>query len=105
MTELALELGVGGAVAVILVREAFTFIRENRSRRNGNGKAGDKATEFWQQDVRDAVEEKMNSVLKPVLEKQTEILREIRDAQARANDGIKELVTLERSRPHARRKG
>jgi hypothetical protein len=89
------QIGVGGIFCILTLREVFGYLRY-RSRHNGA--AGDKSTEYWRIEMRQAMAETFTAQMLPVLSNQNGILRDIRDAQEKANEGIAELVTLTRDR-------
>ncbi len=92
---LVTQLGVGGIFCILTLREVFSYLRY---RGRGNGAAGDKPTEYWRIEMRQAITETFTAQMLPVLNNQSAILRDIRDAQQKANEGIAELVTLTRER-------
>jgi hypothetical protein len=94
MHELAWQIGAGGLLALLVLREVFTFL----SARGRNGTAGDRPVEFWRGELRQGVSECLEASLRPVLEQQTVLLREIRDAVTRGNNGIQELIISSRQR-------
>lgn len=89
------EVGVGGAVALLVLKEVFTFVKTTR----GNGKdaaSGAKPVEFWQAEIRHGVSESVRTELAPLLTVQTELLKEIRSAEGDIAKGVSELVVLAR---------
>ena len=70
--------------------------RERVRASHTNGNAGSRSVEYWQQQFATIVTASMSSGIVPVLQQQTEILREIRDMQRDTNDNIIRL--MERSR-------
>ncbi len=89
------QMGVGGIFCILTLREVFSYLRY---RGRGNGTAGDRSTEYWRIEMRQAMAEMFTAQMLPVLNNQSAILRDIRDAQQTANEGIAELVTLTRER-------
>jgi hypothetical protein len=90
-SELVWQMGAGGLFAVLVLREVFGFLRA----RNQNG-AGSKPVDFWRLELRAAVNEGMAVTLKPLIETQIQLLREIRDSVSTSNRGISELVVTNR---------
>jgi len=89
--EILWQIGAGGALAVLILREVFAFLRERT--RNG---AGSKSVDFWRMELRAAVNEGLTTTLKPLIETQIQLLREIRDSVATSYQGISELVVTNR---------
>lgn len=65
---------------------------------NGNGNSGERPVEFWQQKIRETVNEALESKLVTVIANQNRVLAEILDLQKDINTGIVRLVTLEELR-------
>lgn len=103
MTGELAQLGLGGAVALLLVREAFRFVREHR---HGNGKtvtAGQQTPEYWQAYFRATMVDTQREVVEPILRqlsdnqiRQTATIERIADTQDALREGMTKL--LERSR-------
>ena len=89
------QLGIGGVVAILVIREVLKFLARPK---NGNGgqSAGQKSVEFWQNEHRTTIKDSMNDILRPFLSNQIELLREIRDLSAKTREGVAELVVLQR---------
>jgi hypothetical protein len=85
------QIGAGGALTMLILREVFAFLREKT--RNG---AGSKSVDFWRMELRAAVNEGLTTTLKPLIETQIQLLREIRDSVATSYQGISELVVTNR---------
>lgn len=94
MNEWVWQIGAGGLLALLMLREVFQFL----AARSRNGAAGDRPVEFWRSELRQGVSESLDTSLRPVLEQQTVLLREIRDAVTRGNTGIQELIISSRQR-------
>lgn len=92
------QLGAGGLLALLILREVFSFLRD----RGRNGASGAKPVDFWRLEFRSAINEGMTSTLKPLIETQVQLLREIRDAVSTSNQGISELVVTNRGSRRAR---
>jgi len=76
---LAQQVGIGGAVAVILVGTVLKFLPAfmEALRRNGNGnKSGEKPVSFWTQEIAKAVED---GIRKAISGRNEEIRRIIRE--------------------------
>ena len=86
-----IQLGIGGALAILMIREVFKFLTD-RKQKNGNGSAGTKSVEFWQAQQRMAVREVLTELISPFLTTQTEILRRIHESSDKTREGIQELV-------------
>lgn len=95
--ELLWQIGAGGMFAVLILREVFTFLREKT--RNG---AGNKSVDFWRMELRAAVNEGLTTTLKPLIETEIQLLREIRDSVATSYQGISELVVTNRGTRRSR---
>ena len=96
--QLVWQIGAGGLLALLVLREVFSFLRE----RNRAGAAGDKSVDFWRMEMRTAFAEGFAVTLKPSLEAQTQLLREIRDSVTTSNLGISELVVKNRDSRRSR---
>lgn len=96
--QLIWQIGAGGLLALLVLREVFGFLRE-KSRAIA---AGDKTVDFWRMEMRSAVAECFSVTLRPFLEAQTQLLREIRDSVATSNFGISELVVKNRDNRRSR---
>lgn len=93
------QIGVGGVLVVIILREVFKFLSERSEKVKydssaviRNGAAGAKSVEFWQQQQRTAVREVLTELIPPFLIAQTDILRAIRESSDKTREGIQELV-------------
>lgn len=63
----ALQLGTGGLLALMVIREVLAFLAK---RKNGNGhNAGEMAPSYWTKDYRDAVREVTAEQIAPRLER------------------------------------
>lgn len=91
-TQLLWQLGAGGLFALLVLREVFAFLRD----RSRNGSAGSKPVDFWRLEFRAAINEGLASTLKPLIETEIQLLREIRDSVSTSNQGISELVVTNR---------
>lgn len=96
--QLVWQIGAGGLLALLVLREVFSFMRE-RTRAIA---AGDKSVDFWRMEMRTAFAEGFSVTLKPFLEAQTQLLREIRDSVTTSNLGISELVVKNRDNRRSR---
>jgi hypothetical protein len=90
--QLIWQIGAGGLLALLVLREVFGFLRE----KNRATAAGDKSVDFWRMEMRSAFAECFAATLKPFLEAQNQLLREIRDSVTTSNLGISELVVKNR---------
>lgn len=83
MADLLRDVGVNGVLAVLLFREAATFVgRYLPKRENGNGngsKANDQLAAYW----REAFRSVMHEVLNPPMEEVRRSLERIEDAVKR----------------------
>ena len=94
--EYGLQLGAGGIIALLLLREVFKFLSDRQKKSNGTTVSGDKTVEFWQQEIRLAVKDSVAILLVPGINTQNELLRDIRFSMDKTKDGVNELVTLSR---------
>jgi hypothetical protein len=87
------QVGVGGALALLIVREVLAFLKG----RNGKTptSAGDKSVEFWQMEYRKATDE----ALRPLLAAQTAVLSDIAQTQHEMNERLGRLVYIAEKRP------
>ena len=85
-----IQLGIGGALAILIIREVFKFLTDRKQKENGS--AGTKSVEFWQAQQRTAVREVLTELISPFLTTQTEILRRIHESSDKTREGIQELV-------------
>ncbi len=93
------QLGTGGLFALLVVREVLSFLREKGRVLNGSG---GKPVDFWRLELRTAVNEGLATTLKPLIETQVQLLREIRDSVTTSNQGISELVVTSRGNRRSR---
>lgn len=80
-----------------IYRQVTAIQREQKERKNGNGNgntSGAKPIEFWQKEFREAVVEGFTYAVKPILDNQTEILRNLRESQQDIAAGIIKLGTI-----------
>jgi len=96
--QLIWQIGAGGLLALLVLREVFGFLRE-KSRAIA---AGDKSVDFWRMEMRSAFAESFAVTLRPFLEAQNQLLREIRDSVTTSNLGISELVVKNRDNRRGR---
>lgn len=82
-----MQLGVGGILAVQIIRtvlESMPNILKANGNGNGDGKvqkSGDMDPAYWHLEVRNAVKEGLAVTAIPVLERQTQILEDIKELQ------------------------
>jgi len=87
------QIGVGGLLAVFILREVFKFILEFVSKKKANGQrqelnAGERPVEFWQAEHRKAIGEIVVALIVPILANQTRILDEMRRENAELNQNV-----------------
>ena len=92
MDQTLVNLGVGGALALLVIREVLTFLK-NRSLA-GQRTAGDQSPEFWQAEQRRAVTDVVVNVVVPILTRQNSILNELKNAQQEMNGQTIRILTL-----------
>ena len=98
MDDQLIHVGLGGAVALLLLRECLQFIAKLKPsiRSNGNtNKAGDKPPEYWEQKNREIAVDVQRPVL-TILERQTDILAKIHETNV-------EIVSVLRERKESGR--
>lgn len=91
MPDVLMQLGVGGIVALLVIREVLGFL--NKRKENGQKKervAGEMSPEFWQADYRKAVTEVVASIVVPILASQTSILSEMQ----RSNQDVSQKIAI-----------
>lgn len=95
------------ALAAIALGAGALKLAQGVLRKNGNGKSksGDISPEQWKSwlaEIQTEVSQKvMVQILKPTMDAQTDVLREIRASEREIRDGIVRLVALQES--HERR--
>ena len=93
MTDTMTQLGIGGIVALLIIREVLRFLRSrNGSSSSPAGSSGSQSIEFWQAEIRKAVSEALN----PFLSAQSELLRGIQITESKIHEAVMELVILTR---------
>ena len=70
MSDSFLQIGAGGILAIMVIREVFGFM----SKRKTNGSSGERDPEYWKSEFRKAVREEVE----PLAERSREELREIK---------------------------
>ena len=88
------QLGLGGIVAILLIREVLTYLKTLKSTRNGQKAAGDLTPEYWQTEQRKAITEVVVTVVVPILTSQATILAELKSSQQQTNIQIVRILTL-----------
>jgi hypothetical protein len=73
------ELGMGGLLVLLALREMFGFLKARESNRNGSGPSStscplNATIELWELKLSRAVVSGLNEALTPVLSRQTELL-------------------------------
>jgi hypothetical protein len=75
------QIGVGGTLAYVIIREVLGFLKHRRENNGGGSKgAGEYPVEYWQAEQRKAVSEMIVLHVVPILANQTVILSELRSA-------------------------
>lgn len=90
------DVGIGGLLALLVLREVFNFLKTKR-----NGKpvsAGEQSVEFWREQFRDILLPILSQTLSRTLDQQSMMIDDIRDLQKATNDGIVKLVTIYEAR-------
>ena len=96
-----LQIGVGGAFALLVIREILKFVSEYKKNGNSINKvtaSGERSVEFWQKEIRTGVKDAFTESVLPAIIRQTEIMREMNESMSKAKDSITELVILNRER-------
>lgn len=82
MNETLTQVGVGGLLALLVLREVFQFLKTRRHASHDNGAAiktaGDFPPEYWQNEQRKAIADVVITVVVPLLTGQATILNELR---------------------------
>jgi hypothetical protein len=89
------QLGVGGLLAYLIIKEVLSFLKNRTTSSNGN--SGEKPVSFWEQHIGASVQSAIDLKMVPHLEQQTEVLKEIRDSLKQMNDRTLELVVSDRA--------
>ena len=94
MNDQLFQVSVGGAVALLILREVFQFLK---GRRNGAPQpattAGGLSSEFWQAEQRRAISDVLAATVLPILANQTKILSDLKDAEQSTALQLVRLVT------------
>ena len=84
-----LQVGVGGILAILIIREVLNFLR---ARPDASDRAGDASPEYWQAEARKAMTEVMVTIIVPILATQTTILTELQKNAAITNQNMAVLM-------------
>ena len=117
MENLLLQIGAGGTLAILALREVRGILAETQAKRkNGNGgssirnagieeTSGAKPPEYWQAEMRKAAAEGFSTAALPILTQQsekltqqTEILADMRDEQRRLSDEMLKMAARQTAR-------
>jgi hypothetical protein len=80
---------ISGATAVLVGERLFAYVIAPRFRQGQIGaNSGDKDPSFWKQEFRQAIDEKLEQRIMPILERQTTILESV----ARTQEGMAVMV-------------
>ena len=90
------EIGVGGILALLIIREVLTFLKTRKMSSRPNT-AGDLSPDYWQGEQRKAMTEVILTIVVPILTNQTTILAELRNSYTEMSRSI--AVILDRSKP------
>jgi hypothetical protein len=97
-----IQLTISSAVALLLLDRAVVILKAWRGPRalNGNGtnggKSGDMPVSYWKLAHREALDAALDERLIPVLQAQTNVLKEIREGQVKTNERLGELLVRAR---------
>jgi hypothetical protein len=93
------QLGIGGIFVLLLLQLLLPWLLKVVARTNGKQnalKSGELDPAYWKGVLREINEETMQrgmvQFIKPSLDAQTDILREIRDTNRGIQDGVRQLV-------------
>src|SRR5437879_387774 len=91
-----LQLGIGGIFVLLLLNLLLPWLLKVVRKSNGTTKSGELDPSYWQKTIReiqeDVMQRAMISLLKPSLDAQTDVLREIRESSKSMRDDVKELL-------------
>lgn len=96
MQEIALQLGVGGIFAVMLIREVLNYLTKRNGHRTEGITSGEKSVEFWHQEIEGIVREVFISQLLPELQRQTDLLKLILNEQQKISKEISIFIAEQR---------
>lgn len=86
-TEPILQIGVGGVLALLIIREVLRFLKQ-RQPASGAVSAGAQSPEYWQAEQRKAITDVVVSIVVPILSNQNAILNELRVSQTEMNKNM-----------------
>ena len=84
------QVGIGGLLAILIIREVFAFLKNRKS----NGASGEQSKEFWQSEIRKITTEVIVTVVVPILSSQVLILVEMKKNQEQNNIQMMRIITL-----------
>jgi hypothetical protein len=91
------EVGIGGLLALLVLREVFGFLK---TKRNGRSTAGEQSVEYWREQIRELVVQILSQTIARALDQQLAIAIDTRDLQKCTNDGIIRLIAIHEARGH-----
>ena len=97
MENVITQLGVGGILVLLVLREVFKFLSDRKIKNGHNElRAGDRSVEFWQSEQKKNVKNGITEILAPFLAVQIDLLREIKDSSKETRDSLLELLLIQR---------
>jgi hypothetical protein len=78
MNETITQLGIGGVLALLIIREVLGFLKAKKNGVGGNH-SGEKSVEFWRGQIRQTMSDVVAAELLPAIQEQTHILEDIRE--------------------------
>ena len=105
--EVVYQVGIGGTLALLVLKEVFGYVKSVKLNGNGNGNgrsttSGDKPPEFWQMEFRRANTESLNATIVPILNNQTDILKEMAKSQHEMVTTNEHIAVMLDARRHPR---
>jgi hypothetical protein len=99
-----IQLGVGGIFVLLLLQILLPWLLKITGRSNGKQfakSAGEMDPSFWQKTIHDITEDVMQRAmiqfLRPAVDAQTDVLRDIRTNSTKMLEGIQQLVNAQES--------
>lgn len=73
MNDQLTQLGLGGLVAYLVIKEVLNFLSKRKNGRAENGASGEKSTSYWRETIREIIEQ----AIKDSMSKRNEDIRNI----------------------------
>jgi hypothetical protein len=85
------DVGIGGLLALLVLREVFTFLKSGKNHRPT---AGDQSVEFWREQIREIIVQIVTQTITRSIDQQLMVQSETRELQKGINEGIVKLITI-----------